>query len=158
MTTRESTRRSLPWTLVFFANLVAPAFFGSIVVTADGRLGVLTAVAGYWVLGLLAVRHDYLGRVVLKGGTAVGLSQLCPVLQIVAGCFALRVWGDIAGWKPGQMVWNRPLSWLDGFALTGLTGGALLAMALAAGAAGQAVAGCFRRPATGGQTRGLLAA
>jgi hypothetical protein len=109
------------WTIVFVANLIVPLFFGLAETRYAGQFGMFCAVAVFWLLGLLASAwSDSVARVLLAGGSLVGFSQFVLVLHIYIGEAALHFWLGHDRWQMSE--------W-DGFVVTALTGGALLAIA-----------------------------
>src|SRR4051812_49255013 len=78
------------WTLVLVLNLVVPLPLGLSYTGEGGRLGIGLGVFAWWVVGLaICVRRPNLGRLLLTGGKAIGISQLVPVAQVAAGFGAL---------------------------------------------------------------------
>jgi hypothetical protein len=131
----------LAWTVVLAANLIVPLPLGLEITEGGGRIGMALAILAWWTLGLIACgRHPDLARSLIVGGLVVGLSQLVPVLQVAAGFAALGTWrADV-----------RTFGGLDGFAVTALTGGELLAAAYACGRLALAVTRLARAPVADG--------
>src|SRR5258707_9802827 len=80
------------WSGVFAVNLIVPVLYSCMNVAGMAWIGVFLAVAAYWRAGLYVCRnHPRIARSLIIGGGLVGLSQLCPILQIFAGFLALSV-------------------------------------------------------------------
>ncbi|KAJ3058971.1 hypothetical protein HK102_010226 [Quaeritorhiza haematococci] len=74
------------WTVVVAANLPVPLYFGIMVTSASGRLGMACGVLLIYWLGRRACHVAREAMVaVIYGGWAVAASQFFPVLQIAAG-------------------------------------------------------------------------
>jgi hypothetical protein len=124
----------ISWTLVFIANLVVPIPLGLKFTEDGGRFGMAVAVVAWWAAGLaICLRRAAWGRLLISGGIVVGFSQFLAVPQVAAGFAALRFWsrvGNMAGDISGEM---------DGFAVTALTGGQLIALGCAGALLGRAL-------------------
>lgn len=122
------------WPIVLAANLTVPLMFGLEVTRGGGRWGMGLAIALVWLVGHLAcARFKVLGPRLVIGGVFVGLSQLSPVLQIMAGSASLDFvsWAGMTGGEFAGMP-DR-LTEFGGFLATFLTGGQLLFVAILCG-------------------------
>lgn len=80
------------WAAVLAANLIVPAPLGWEVTRDGDRGGLVGGVALLWAAGhLLLARVPAAGRPVVLGGVVTALTQLFPVLQIMAGLTSLWV-------------------------------------------------------------------
>lgn len=125
----------LGWAVVFAANLIFPMLLGWGETRDGGRTGMFAAVALLWLAGHLAiVRRPGLRLVLVAGGVCTAVTQLCPVLQFMAGAISLDVVGHPVVDRPedGQPD-PGPLSDGQGFAATLLTGAQLLVVATLCG-------------------------
>ncbi len=134
------SRLHLAWFAVFAFNLVLPLLFGWGLTSATARIGMLMAVmillaAGYWIC---SIQRD-LGRLLVFGGAFVGLSQIYPILQIVAGLGGMVVGQAFGQVSAGDQAAPAPLSQTGGFLVTLTTGGLLMMASLALGYAMQKV-------------------
>jgi hypothetical protein len=121
------------WSLVFALNLPVAAFYGWALTERSGRLGMMAATAALWAAGLVACsRPGRLRLALVIGALPIAATQLLPILQIVAGSFALSAWSSLIR-LPETAGFDAPLSEAGGFAVTLLTGLPLMAAALAVG-------------------------
>src|SRR3954465_10442095 len=78
------------WTAVLAANLVVPMGFASSVIGKGGRAGMALAVGVLWLAGDMAGSLSRRTRsALLYGGVVVALTQLLPLLQMIAGAISL---------------------------------------------------------------------
>ena len=123
------------WIFVFGINLAVPLIFSSSMTDEHGKLGMFIAVTSLLFSGCLvcAVRRE-LAVSLLIGGALVGLMQVFPLLQFLAGvigmaagsCFGLAEFG-------GDERSPRLTSELGGFVVTLITGGSLMTAAACLG-------------------------
>jgi hypothetical protein len=120
-------RAILGWIAVFLLNMVVPLLFGWSMTRDGGRVGMAVASLALFAVGcgICTARRG------LVAPLFVGLSQVVPVLQILAGsigvevALALRV-------AVGSDLSTR-LTEAGGFVVTLVTGGLLMAASLVAG-------------------------
>jgi hypothetical protein len=76
----------VPWALVFLGNLIAPMMFGWGTTGSGGHVGIILAVVLLWWLGYHFVATYRMVRgPLLAGGLCVGLSQVFPLIHMMAG-------------------------------------------------------------------------
>lgn len=132
---RETRRIKLAWVGVFLLNLCMPVFFGSLVTERGGRSGMFAGVALLFVIGYrLCTSAQRIGRTLVVGGVAVGLMQVFPAVQMMAGIvgFCAVSTLQLEGPDPDDVM-LRVRSDSSGFVLTIVTGGLLMAAAFVAG-------------------------
>lgn len=145
--TKGKKRLYVAWFFVFALNLIVPALIGWQMTEDGGRIGMLAAgmlllAVGYWIC---AVARQ-LGFALVVGGVAVALSQVFPILQMTAGIVSCALAEAMGLYSSGDDV--NPLGTVAGdvgsFALTLITGGLLMAAALAVGLALRVLRAAFR--------------
>ena len=72
--------------------------------------------------------REQLGQALVRGGVGIGLAQLIPVLQLMAGLVAMDV-GRLLCQVDGNDIRSEP----GGFIMTTVTGGLLMCAALVLG-------------------------
>lgn len=114
------------WTAVFAANLIIPLLYGWEVTRDGGRGGMGLAILALCLFGLVvSAQSRKMAWALALGGCLVALLQPVMVLHIFAGGLALNLWtGSIRG---------GGLSEFGGFAVTVMTGGPLMVLALVCG-------------------------
>jgi large-conductance mechanosensitive channel len=137
-----SSRRARAWTFgawifVCAINLAVPLLFSATLIEAHGKIGMMLAIVSFFFCGccLCAFQRD-LALAVIIGGVFVALTQLFPILHIVAGWIGVAV-GDalgLADFGSGDKS-PRLLSEFGGFVVTLITGGILMAVATGIGLA-----------------------
>jgi hypothetical protein len=140
----ESAKRLyVGWLAVFAFNLIVPLFMGWGMTERQGRTGMVLAILVILASGLWICRSArQLGFALVVGGVAVALSQVFPILQVMAGIlgFALAngigLVADIP--TPAGDALNADTV-VAGFVVTMTTGGLLLAASIVAGLAIRAV-------------------
>jgi MFS family permease len=137
-----SSRRARAWTygawiFVCAINMAVPLLFSATLTEEHGRLGMLLAVVSFFFCGcFLCAFQRGLALAVIIGGVIVALTQLFPILHIVAGWIGMAV-GDalgLADFGTGDQS-PRLLNELGGFVVTLITGGILMAIATGIGLA-----------------------
>ena len=78
------------WVFVFGINLAVPLIFSSSMTDEHGKLGMFIAIVSLLACGCFAcaVRRVFADALII-GGVVVGLLQIFPVLQILAGMFGM---------------------------------------------------------------------
>lgn len=119
------------WPVVFLLNMIVPTLFGWQITREGGRLGMSAATAlllisGWWVCFIQPSN----GRMLVLGAAILSLSQLFPVIQMVAGMVALAMCGFGINEDDGAM---RPVSEAGGFLITLIVGGILICLAAIVG-------------------------
>ncbi|MCA1686781.1 MAG: hypothetical protein LC745_12600 [Planctomycetia bacterium] len=135
------------WAVVFGVNLIVPLIFGSGVARGAAWLGVALAIPLMLILGhLLCARSRHLRVILVTGGVCVGLSQVMPMLQFLAGMTSFMVTIRLLGLPPdddtrGPEILTAP----GGFLMTVLTGGQLMIAALVCGKVVLTIKGAWDR-------------
>ena len=130
----------LAWLMVFLANLPIPLMFGWIFTAKHGRLGMAAAILLWWLMGHQICRTSRgFNLALVTGGLLVGLSQIFPILQSQAGAWSLGIGSKLGQVKPVHGEEFMVLTELGGFLVTMLTGGILIAVALACGSVIRAI-------------------
>lgn len=130
----------LGWIAVFLFNLTFPLLFGWRLGGSNGRIGMFAAIlillaAGYWIC---SARRE-LGRLLVIGGAFVGLAQIYPILQIVAGLGGMVVGQALGQVGPDDLAPPTPLTQVGGFIVTLTTGALLMLASTALGYAAQRI-------------------
>ncbi|HET6880105.1 MAG TPA: hypothetical protein VFI31_08115 [Pirellulales bacterium] len=117
------------WFVVFLFNLGVPLIFGWPLTEEGGRSGLFAGALALFLLGCaLCAWLRPAGRALVVGGVVVGLSQILPFLQIMAGVAGLSSI-EILGFG------RSPHGDATLFVVTVVTGGLLMAVALVVGLA-----------------------
>ena len=125
----------IQWTLVLGFNLIVPLYLAQMIVDSMGKVGVYGGVMVIYGIGLgLCVKMPWIAKTLNAGGFAVGISQLFPVLQLVAGFIAIGAVGY------GRIVlgstsnsWAKIDTVMSGFTTTLITGGFLTLVSIGVG-------------------------
>lgn len=117
------------WFVVFVLNAAAPLFLGWGATVNGGRIGMLAATVMFFALGCcLCAYAPEIAKALVVGGVAVGLTQVMPLLQVIAWLFAVWLLVALRLEKP---PWNAMLMSLSnepsGFLATIVFGGVLMA-------------------------------
>jgi hypothetical protein len=135
VSTSRTGRLVLWWLVSFAVNLIIPVLFGSEVVVEHGIWGGAFAVAGTALLGIQACRWwpGFMRRINV-GAVLVAISQLMPIVQLIAGLIAISIAEKVglARAEEGQLV-QQANSELGGFVITLVTGAILLGVSLIVG-------------------------
>jgi hypothetical protein len=106
LVSRDVNRGSshVAWVLVFLGNLIVPLLCGWQMTGSGGHVGIVLAIVPMWCLGHYVVdSYRTVRGPLLAGGLCVGLSQVVPVIQVIAGLvgvgIASRMFHDA---PPGQ--------------------------------------------------------
>ncbi|WP_435018438.1 hypothetical protein TA3x_000412 [Tundrisphaera sp. TA3] len=129
------------WIAVFCANLPVPLFLAAGLTQKAGKGGMILAILLMLALGAMAVSASRKGGwAVVIGGWIVAVSQLMPVLHIIAGSMGMSAaLGGTKAYSAG--LDDEP----GGFIATIVTGGILITIALAIGAVLLLVRAAFMR-------------
>ncbi|MDY3557787.1 hypothetical protein R5W23_003052 [Gemmata sp. JC673] len=115
------------WALVVLANLPIPFAFGLAVTAKGGFFGMLAGIVALWLAGAVTVaRVPWIRRPLVSSAGVFSLSQTLPIAQFMAGGAALELCAQRVAPPPEMTEWM-------GFLVTVVTGGLLLATALAGG-------------------------
>ena len=123
------------WPLVFCMNMVVPLLIGLGLTNASNRIGLFLASASLFALGWIGCyRSPRFARKLIVGAGAIAISQVFPVLQIVAGFFALAV-AEKSGMSryDDNLPTGSELSDVGGFVVTLIVGCILLGFSLIIG-------------------------
>jgi hypothetical protein len=125
------------WALSMAINLPVPLFFATAIYVSEGKwpyfgaIGVFLACvslmgSGFYFAGF---RSEAMRRIT-NGGFIVATTQLFPILQVMAGAFAIGLWdGYIRPYLPPLPA----VRLLEGYAITFIVGQALMFVALSMG-------------------------
>ncbi len=131
----------ISWPIVLAANLIVPLILGLEVTREGGRRGMGLAITLVWLMGHLAcARSKAIAPRLVIGGFFVGLSQLYPVLQVMAGMVALDIVSQTSMVGLNLIDMQYRLTELGGFLTTFLMGGQLVFAAILSGFAVAVVA------------------
>ena len=123
------------WAFVFALNMALPLLFSSSVTQQRGKLGMSIAALFLLTSGcfICAAGRKH-AAALISGGALVGLSQLFPFLQIIAGMLGMIV-GQVLGLAYDGNDERSPqiISEFGGFVVTFVTGGILMAASASAG-------------------------
>ncbi|MEM8679391.1 MAG: hypothetical protein AAGF97_08570 [Planctomycetota bacterium] len=123
---------------MFAINLIVPLMWATSLVNRHGKVGMLAAIPVLYLMGWATCRiHPVCARSMLNGGALVALTQLFPILQILAGLFALSVVGFEDRFDQVASV-GFPNE-RGGFLVTLLVGGLLMGLAFSLGATVEAL-------------------
>ena len=143
----SAKRLYMAWFFIFALNLIAPLYFGWRMTEDGGRIGMLLAAilllaVGYWICA--SARE--LGFALVVGGVAVALSQVLPMLQIMAGALGCALAVAMGLHSNGDAVDSPPMvvGEVGGFVVTLITGSLLMGAALVTGLALRALRAAFR--------------
>ena len=120
------------WLGVFGLNLIVPLLSALTLTNASGQVGMLLAMVVILTIGLCicAIARE-LGFALVTGGVAVGLTQIAPILQIIAGVLGFSLARAMGLDDPAGEVNAGTV--LAGFVITMVVGGLLVAVSLVAG-------------------------
>lgn len=125
---------SIQWTVVVLCNLIVPLLFGLALSRTDGIVGIAVAVVFMLVLGYFA--SIYLPFFVLfsvRGGLLVGVSQIIPVVHVLAGYVSMMLLRFVGLLEVDVLVGDKRIGFISAFLLTVLTGGILIMVACGLG-------------------------
>ena len=139
------------WGWACLVNAIVPFLLGMAVTDSTARVGMLLGVvAVVWFGRSFAGSFLEVVRTVVYGGWVVALTQLVPVLQIVAGMVAVGVVEQIGLGPPRDGSRIAAVDGLvGGFLATVGTGGLLIAAAGMIGLIGRAIVYLIRRAGSG---------
>ena len=124
------------WTFVFGANLIVPLLFGWGLTQDHGRTGMLVALVGFLSAGwAFCFSRPIAARKLIAGSVITGVSQVFPVLHIIAGTMALEIalrFGFVAI-NDASPMGHDVSGEAGGFLLTLIVGCTLLVCAAGAG-------------------------
>ena len=134
-----SRRIYFAWCAVFVLNLAVPLLFGWSLTERGGRVGMLVATAALFVVGSwLCASARRIAQALVTGGVAVGLGQVVPVVQIMAGSAGFHVVAAM-GLEDAAVDLRGLTNEPSGFIVTTTTGGLLMAIAIVVGLAARAL-------------------
>jgi hypothetical protein len=117
----------IAWLIVYAINLIMPLRMSGEVLGTGGRVGMWVAVVFLWLIGhLVCVWSKDIARVLVAGGACVGVSQFCPLLQILAGMISIQIVETLGQGTVRNEFHPTELTELGGFLATCLTGAQLL--------------------------------
>jgi hypothetical protein len=117
--------------------MAVPLLFSGPVTEQHGKLGMGVALVSFLACGCyLCAYHRKLAVALLVGGVLVALTQLFPILQIVAGLIGMAVGQAFGQTSSGEDEATPHLTGeLGGFVVTLITGGILIGAAACSGVA-----------------------
>lgn len=128
------------WSRVFALNMIVPLLFGLPMTFGIGWVGMFAAVPVLFALGgCVCACQPNIGRALIRGGVLVALSQLFPVLQIMAGLVAMDLTAVLGQVKATVGRPPEVASVSGGFLMTIFTGLLLMCAALFLGLLIQAI-------------------
>ncbi len=125
----------MAWIGVFVLNMAVPLLFGASMTQEHGRLGMSVAALLLLAVGcFICAASRKLARHLIVGGALVGLAQLYPILQIIAGMIGMAA-GQALGMAELDDDARSPgvSGELGGFVVTFVTGTILIAAGACAG-------------------------
>ncbi|MCE9560681.1 MAG: hypothetical protein K8U57_01375 [Planctomycetes bacterium] len=129
----------LAWATAFAINLLLPSFFGLMFLgSVSAIVGACIAIVIMYFLGHFVCEiRPRLGITLVIGAEHIGVAQLFPILQVVAGLVGLSLGSALGLLKNLKVMDNAHLpnavTLAGGLLLTLFVGGVLALMALAAG-------------------------
>lgn len=115
------------WAPVFLLNMIVPLSLGSLAADARGCIGMFVGTAVLFVMcGWLCSCQPRLARAIVRGGAPIGVAQLVPILQIIAGLAAMAIVSTLRLADEPDPVNGMP----GGFLVTIITGVLLIGAAL----------------------------
>lgn len=133
---RNAKLLCIGWLAVFALNLIVPGWLGWRFTEQGGRMGMLLGATLVLAIGCcVCVCARQIGFSLVVGGAAVALSQVLPLLQLLAGVAscalaeAAGLYFSVDDTHPAAVVGGE----LGGFVITITTGASLIAAPLAAG-------------------------
>ncbi|HWB09567.1 MAG TPA: hypothetical protein VG826_10095 [Pirellulales bacterium] len=132
------------WLAVFALNLIFPLLMAWGMTAPDGRIGMLLAIIVLLALGFwICASARQVGFALVVGGVAVALSQIFPILQMMAGILGFALTKAIGAAPTPDGIAHDGLPDVEtlaaGFVITMTTGGLLIAASTLAGLMIQAV-------------------
>lgn len=123
------------WPVLLVLNSSVPLLLGSRMIQEHGKWGVALAVllfaTGGWVI---CARWPWLRSRLLSGAGILALTQVFPLLQIIAGVIALKIAVRFGQARvASDFAPDRIHSELGGFVVTAITGGILFCAAVVIG-------------------------
>ena len=124
----------ISWVFVFALNMAVPLLFSSSLTREHGKLGMSLAALLLFASGcyICAVARK-LAAALIAGGVLVALSQLFPILQIIAGMIGMSVGETLGLARIGDGHPTQLFNEYGGFVVTFATGAILMAAAASAG-------------------------
>jgi hypothetical protein len=122
------------WFIVFALNVLMPLFLGWGATQQAGRIGMFTATillfaAGCW----LCAYAPRVAKALVVGGVAIGLLQIMPILQFMAGLFVVWLLATLRLEEPQNVLLMKMSTEASAFVATIATGGLLMAAAFVVG-------------------------
>ncbi|QEH35324.1 hypothetical protein OJF2_38750 [Aquisphaera giovannonii] len=127
-------RTALGWIAVFLLNMIVPLLFGWSMTREGGRVGMAAAILTLFATGCwICTARRQLASPLLLGAAFVGLSQVFPLLQILAGSAGMVAATALRVAENNDDALPRVIGEAGGFVVTLVTGGLLMAASLVAG-------------------------
>ncbi len=115
------------WSIAFVVNMAVPLLFSASLTEEHGKLGMSVAVLVLFTWGCtICATARKLAVVLIAGAVLVGLSQIFPLLQIIAGMIGMGVGAALGLAETGDDTHPpRLVNEYGGFVVTLITGGIL---------------------------------
>jgi hypothetical protein len=128
-------RHYFAWVVVFVFNMAVPLLFGWEETRDHGKVGLMVAALLLLALGCLICAADRrLATPLIAGSAMIGITQVFPLLQIVAGLLGMSVGRALGLGAHGRDAGpGRIGSEAGGFVVTLVTGGILMAVSAGSG-------------------------
>ena len=120
------------WPAVFALNLIVPLMLATNFVPEKGNVGLASAIVVLYLAGWLFCRlGPECERSLIRGGALIALTQLFPILQVLAGLLAFGIMASLGAAVDADNANFGIQRERDAFAITMMVG--LMLMSLAAG-------------------------
>ena len=131
---RGQKRIYLAWVAVFAFNMAVPLLFGLSMINWRGMIGMAVAIVVLMATGcwICATFREF-GVSLVIGGMLIGLTQMVPILQFIAGMVGVTI-GEVLGvFHMGDEDSPTRINEFGGFIVTLITGTILITMSAASG-------------------------
>ena len=125
----------IAWIGIFVLNMAVPLLFGSSITQQHGKLGMSAAALLLFAAGcFICAANRKLAKTLIAGEILIGLAQLFPILQIIAGMIGMAAGQALGLAEIGDDTRSLAVSGeFGGFVVTCVTGGILIASGASAG-------------------------
>lgn len=142
-----SRSRFIVWPIVFALNLIVPLLFGGQLVRENGMIGLSVAVGFFLIAGwYVCYASPAVARRLLVGSSITAITQLFPVIQLIAGILALGAVSTLGlSVDDGDLGIGQISNDAGAFLATMITGSIIAAVAMLFGLTGVFVGGGIKR-------------